>query len=74
MHAVSYQRQLMGRSAAMQEYPELQKQANWNVDTTPEPVEWDDLIAEALKRGKEVPEVTWRQPGEDGAWEVRLAA
>ena len=42
---------LMGGYAAMQEYPELQKQANWNVDTTPEPIEWDDLIAEALKRG-----------------------
>ena len=55
-----------------QEYPELQKQANWNVDTTPESIEWDDLIAEALERGKEVPEVTWRQPGEDGAREVRF--
>jgi hypothetical protein len=50
----------------------VQKQANWNVDTTPEPIEWDDLIAEALERGKAVPEVTWRQPGEDGAWEVEL--
>jgi hypothetical protein len=72
MRLFYYGRPLKGGCAAMQEYPKLEKQANWNVDTTPEPIEWDDLIAEALERGKAVPEVTWRQPGEDGAWEVGL--
>lgn len=55
----------------LQEFPDLEKQANWNVDTAPEPVDWDGLIKEALERGRAVPEVTWRKPGEDGAREVR---
>ncbi len=55
---------------ASQEYPTLEKQPNWNVDTTPEPPEWDALLHEVLERGKAVPEVTWRKPGEDGAREV----
>lgn len=42
------------------------------MDTAPKPVDWDGLIKEALERGKEVPEVTWRKPGEDGAREVRI--
>lgn len=36
----------------------------------PEAVDWDGLLAEALERGKDVPEVAWCQPGEDAGMGV----
>ncbi|GAB4814126.1 hypothetical protein N2152v2_001172 [Parachlorella kessleri] len=51
------------------EYPQLQKQLPWTCERRPEQIDWDGLIAEALARGRSVPEVTWIQPGEDAAME-----
>lgn len=54
-----------------QDYPEVPKQSGWSGDIAPETVQWDDLLAEALERGKAVPEITWCKSGEDAAWHVR---
>ena len=45
-------------------------QLPWSCERKPEQIDWDGLIAEALSRGRSVPEVTWIQPGEDAAMEV----
>mmetsp|Transcript_1923 Transcript_1923/g.5720 ORF Transcript_1923/g.5720 Transcript_1923/m.5720 type:complete len:549 (-) Transcript_1923:2173-3819(-) len=50
------------------DYPEVPKQSGWSGDIAPETVQWDDLLAEALERGKAVPEITWCKSGEDAAW------
>ncbi|KAH9328232.1 hypothetical protein KI387_000340, partial [Taxus chinensis] len=38
----------------------------------PADIEWDDLIDTVLRKGAEVPEVHWCEPGEDAAKEVLL--
>lgn len=57
------------RILLLQEFPEMPKQDKW--DGKVPVVEWDALLKEALERGKDVPEITWLQPGEDAAWHVR---
>lgn len=53
-----------------QDIPEVEKQAAWT-GQQPAKFDWDAEIAEVLERGKDVPEVTWCEPGEDAGWEVR---
>ena len=53
-----------------QPYPELEKQAKWEVKVKPEAVDWDAEIAAVVGRGRDVPEVDWVNPGEDAAIEV----
>lgn len=55
----------------VQEFPEVPEQPGWGCGVTPEDVQWDALLEEALQRGKAVPEVTWFKPGEEAAWHVR---
>lgn len=54
----------------LQEYPAVPKQAAWTPDRSPEPVDWDALLADVLSRGAEVPEVDWCPPGEQAALQV----
>ena len=56
----------------VQDYPDVSKQAEWNVKVKPEPVDWKATIDEALERGKAVPEVEWCVPGEKAAAKVCL--
>ncbi|XP_027359937.1 deoxyribodipyrimidine photo-lyase isoform X1 [Abrus precatorius] len=37
-------------------------------------IDWDDLIADVLRRGAEVPEVEWCEPGENAAMEVLMGS
>lgn len=39
----------------------------------PDRINWDELIADVLQRGTDVPEVPWFKPGEDAAYDVSSA-
>nr|QXF69110.1 CPD photolyase [Pohlia nutans] len=51
--------------------PAVEKQAAWT-GQQPAKFDWDSEIAEVLERGKDVPEVTWCEPGEDAGWEALM--
>ncbi|XP_019057660.1 PREDICTED: deoxyribodipyrimidine photo-lyase isoform X2 [Tarenaya hassleriana] len=54
------------------EFPELQpptKEWTWSMD---EAIDWDSLINNVVRKGAEVPEIDWCEPGEDGAREVLM--
>ncbi|KAI5059373.1 hypothetical protein GOP47_0025692 [Adiantum capillus-veneris] len=54
------------------EYPPLTAPSHkWTLDK-PESIDWDSLIDEVIKKGAEVPEVKWCEPGEDAAMELLL--
>ncbi|CAK9222586.1 unnamed protein product [Sphagnum troendelagicum] len=63
------QRQL---SEFLTEYPILESSGKaW--DSEPPPcIQWDSLIADVLREGAEVPEVSWCEPGEDAALEALM--
>ncbi|XP_039123153.1 deoxyribodipyrimidine photo-lyase isoform X3 [Dioscorea cayenensis subsp. rotundata] len=51
-------------------FPELPVLENkWKAWDPPE-IDWDDLLADVLRRGEDVPEIRWCEPGEAGAMEV----
>ena len=54
----------------MQDLPKVEKQPKWEGPPKPQDNKWDDVINEAVERGREVPEITWAQPGVDAAIEV----
>ena len=37
-----------------QEFPKLEKVANWNCDVKPDPIDWAKLLDEVEKRGEAV--------------------
>ncbi|XP_061357862.1 deoxyribodipyrimidine photo-lyase isoform X2 [Gastrolobium bilobum] len=45
----------------------------WDITENPS-IDWDDLIADVLRRGAEVPEVNWCEPGEIAAMEVLMGS
>ena len=58
-------------AAGLQELPQLEKQAKWSGKPSPGDNGWDATIKEAVERGKEVPEISWAEPGEAAAGKVR---
>ncbi|XP_057746807.1 deoxyribodipyrimidine photo-lyase isoform X1 [Arachis stenosperma] len=57
------------------DFPTIEPQTRkWTI-TKNHSVDWDDLIADILSRkGTEVPEVNWCEPGEDAAMEVLMGS
>eukprot|EP00898_Chlorokybus_atmophyticus_P001103 jgi/Chlat1/1994/Chrsp158S02315 len=53
-------------SQFLEEYPQLQPAAKWT-GPKPDPINWDALVEKVKEAGKEVPEIRWAEPGEDGA-------
>ncbi|XP_024029072.1 deoxyribodipyrimidine photo-lyase [Morus notabilis] len=43
-------------------------------DSTNHVIVWDEIIAEALRKGAEVPEIAWCEPGEKAAMEVLMGS
>jgi deoxyribodipyrimidine photo-lyase len=60
----------------LREYPEVPSQTLIWPENAPEPekTDWDGLIAEATRRGAEVPEVSWCVPGEDAAMDALVGS
>jgi len=56
----------------LKEFPDMPDVAKWQSAVVPDKVDWDALLREVTERGKQVPEVTWLQPGEDAAREALL--
>ncbi|KAL3743189.1 hypothetical protein ACJRO7_018484 [Eucalyptus globulus] len=53
------------------DFPTLQPSSRrW--DTTHRSIDWDNLIADVLRKGAEVPELSWCKPGESAALEVLM--
>ncbi|RYR20538.1 hypothetical protein Ahy_B03g065708 isoform I [Arachis hypogaea] len=56
------------------DFPTIEPQTRkWTI-TKNHSVDWDDLIADVLRKGTEVPEVNWCEPGEDAAMEVLMGS
>lgn len=51
------------------DFPTLQPPSRrWG--SSPPPIDWETLIEDTLKKGEEVPEIDWCEPGESAAMEV----
>ncbi|KAH7687060.1 DNA photolyase class 2 protein [Dioscorea alata] len=51
-------------------FPELPILENKGKAWDPPEIDWDELLADVLRRGEDVPEIRWCEPGEEGAMEV----
>lgn len=56
------------------EFPEIAKSDCKWVSGDPPAVDWDELLAELLREGSEVPEIGWCRPGEEAAMEVLMGS
>lgn len=54
------------------DYPSIQVPNKAWPSEQPENTDWDSLIEEITRKGAEVPEIKWCEPGEDAAMEVLL--
>ncbi|PKU59588.1 deoxyribodipyrimidine photo-lyase [Dendrobium catenatum] len=56
------------------EFPEISKpDLEWGLED-PKEIDWEELVAEVLREGGEVPEIEWCEPGEDAAMEALMGA
>lgn len=62
------------RLCLVQDFPETPKQKEWQCKRMPDKIDWDDLMAEVLRRGTDVPALSFWKAGEDEAYAVSLAA
>ncbi|KAH8521791.1 hypothetical protein H0E87_002728 [Populus deltoides] len=56
------------------DFPMLQLPKNKWVAATKQSIDWNDLIDNVLRKGAEVPEIKWCEPGEDAAMEVLMGS
>lgn len=54
----------------MQDFPETPKQKKWECKRMPDKIDWDGLMDEVLKWGKDVPALSFWKAGEDEAYAV----
>lgn len=54
----------------MQDFPATPKQKEWKCKRMPEKTDWDALMAEVHKWGKDVPALSFWKAGEDEAYAV----
>ncbi|KAJ6712342.1 DEOXYRIBODIPYRIMIDINE PHOTOLYASE [Salix purpurea] len=56
------------------DFPMLQQPNNKWVEATNQSVDWNNLIDNVSRKGAEVPEIKWCEPGEDAAMEVLMGS
>lgn len=57
----------------LQEYPETPKQQEWKSKRMPDKIDWEQLMSEVLRRGTDVPALSFWKAGEDEAYAVSLS-
>ncbi|XP_058778233.1 deoxyribodipyrimidine photo-lyase [Vicia villosa] len=56
------------------DFPIIEPPTTKWVNTEDHTIDWDDIIAQVLRSGAEVPEVSWCEPGEVAAMEVLMGS
>ncbi|MCI28720.1 CPD photolyase, partial [Trifolium medium] len=56
------------------DFPNVESPTTKWVSTKDHAIDWDEIIAQVLRSGAEVPEVNWCEPGESAAMEVLMGS